>query len=188
MKNYGWDVYGVEVDELTSKVAESKGLKVFKGYLEDAQFPSGHFDAVIMNHVLEHIHSPGKILDECRRILKPGGRLILGVPNFGCYDQELFGSCWFAMEVPRHLFHFTQDTLSALLENHGFHVERWRRRFPHPLYAFLSFSYYKELHHPGVIESLALLVRALVVKPTRWFFSAHREYYDEILEVYTQKR
>jgi len=111
----GWQVQGVEVSAETAQVArERHGLEVFAGTLEEAAFPDDHFDAVTMWDVLEHVHDPVATLREIRRILKPGGVLVVRVPNLASWDARLFGDCWAGLDAPRHLYVFTPQTLAAV--------------------------------------------------------------------------
>ncbi len=124
MKARGWSVSGVDVSALAAAEARKKGLDIFTGSLKGSRQPAEHFDAVVLMHVLEHIHEPGALLDEVHRILKQDGRLVIEVPNFGSWEARLFGACWSAIDPPRHLFLFTPATLGKLLERSGFVVER----------------------------------------------------------------
>jgi SAM-dependent methyltransferase len=80
--------------------------------------------AVTMFHVLEHLSEPGLYLEEARAALKPGGRLIVQVPNADCWQFLLFGEYWNGVDIPRHLFHFRAKDLHRLLEDCGFEVLR----------------------------------------------------------------
>jgi SAM-dependent methyltransferase len=80
--------------------------------------------AVTMFHVLEHLSEPGLYLEEARSALKPGGRLIVQVPNADCWQFLLFGEYWNGVDIPRHLFHFRAKDLYRLLEDCGFEVLR----------------------------------------------------------------
>ncbi|MEK7451515.1 MAG: class I SAM-dependent methyltransferase [Patescibacteria group bacterium] len=122
--NYpGWEFHGVEPNESSFRVAETvSGFQVFNGNLEDARYENNFFDAILMNHSLEHLPDPSAALKECQRILKPGGRLVIGVPNFNCPARRFFGSCWIHLDAPRHLFHFSAGVLSGMLKKAGFSV------------------------------------------------------------------
>ena len=116
----GWEGEGVDVDSQAIESARLKGVNVRLGPVEDLRYPGNFFDAVIMVHVIEHVHDPRRLLEECYRILKPGGQLSLVTPNAGSFLHRLFGRSWFALEPPRHLHIFTRQVIKKLLEDAGF--------------------------------------------------------------------
>jgi SAM-dependent methyltransferase len=117
----GWETAGVELSAEVARLArERHGLDVFAGTLEQAAYPDAYFDAVTMWDVLEHLHDPVNTLREIGRILKPGGVLIIRVPNLASWDAAIFGQYWAGLDAPRHLYVFTPQTLSTMLEQAGF--------------------------------------------------------------------
>jgi 2-polyprenyl-3-methyl-5-hydroxy-6-metoxy-1,4-benzoquinol methylase len=121
---FGWEAYGVDVDEKALDLARQGGHRVTLGTVQDANYPSGYFDTITLMQVLEHCFSPSKVLLECHRILKDSGLLIVCVPNFDSLDRRLFGGSLAALQCPMHLFHFTPATLREMLEKCGFRIER----------------------------------------------------------------
>jgi len=120
----GYELTGVEINDYAAKIAREKyGLDVFTGTLEQANYPNDCFDVVTLWDVLEHMHDPASSLCEIYRILKPGGCLILRVPNGKSWDAKLFGKYWFGLDAPRHLYVFTTSTLEALLRKTGFQAQ-----------------------------------------------------------------
>ena len=118
MKRHGdWTLHGVELSPGVAEIArERHGLDVFTGTLEEAAYPDDTFDAITLWDVLEHLHDPAASLREIRRILKPGGVLIIRVPNLASWDARLFGDAWAGLDAPRHLYVFSPQTLSHMLE------------------------------------------------------------------------
>jgi SAM-dependent methyltransferase len=73
------------------------------------------YDAVVLWHVAEHLHDPAATLRDVAALLRPGGVLMIAVPNFGSPEARVGKAWWFHLDVPRHLFHFTPATLRNLL-------------------------------------------------------------------------
>lgn len=126
MARLGWEVRGVEPDErAAAEAALAAGVPaeaILVASAEDAEFADGSFDLVTLAHVIEHLHDPLHVLRKVRRWLTPGGRVMIWCPNIGSLESRVFGRAWFGLEVPRHLYHFTPQTLSALLAKAGFEV------------------------------------------------------------------
>ena len=116
----GWTVEGTEISEASSAHArEVLGIPVHVGSLESLDLPAESFDAVTLWHVLEHVTDPGVLLGEIHRILRPGGVLLVSVPNFGSPEARASGAGWFHLDVPRHLVHFTPESLESSLRDAG---------------------------------------------------------------------
>jgi SAM-dependent methyltransferase len=120
----GFEAHGFEVSPSAAAGVDPRAIVRFGENLQDADYPSGHFDQVIVWHVLEHLPEPRQTLDEIRRILKPGGRLVVAVPNYSSLQSRCFGAGWFHLDPPRHLFHFPAAGLRELVESTGFRIAR----------------------------------------------------------------
>ncbi|EKD82680.1 MAG: hypothetical protein ACD_39C01155G0002 [uncultured bacterium] len=122
----GWECHGTEYGSSPSMSNKHLGKCVIhnKQNLRDANFSDNYFDMVVIRHVLEHLPNPEETIQEISRILKPGGGLYLVVPNYDGYVSSLFGSHWFALDVPRHLFHFTPQCLSILLNKYSLRIKK----------------------------------------------------------------
>jgi 2-polyprenyl-3-methyl-5-hydroxy-6-metoxy-1,4-benzoquinol methylase len=128
LKRKGCEVIGTELSEMSSKYARgSLNLNIINKNLEDCAFEKKYFDVITMFHSLEHLISPLKTLKEIYRIIKPGGTLVIEVPRFNSIYQRLFKEKWFHLDVPRHLFHFEDQTLEKLLTTAGFSVFKKKR-------------------------------------------------------------
>jgi 2-polyprenyl-3-methyl-5-hydroxy-6-metoxy-1,4-benzoquinol methylase len=134
----GWEVQGTELSEQAASYArQTLKIPVEIGSLETLRFPANHFDAVTLWHVLEHVGNPRSLLAEINRILKPDGVLLVAVPNFGSFEARTAKDKWFHLDVPRHVTHFSEDTLEDALNEMGFEV-RHKSGFA-PEYDFFSF-------------------------------------------------
>jgi len=116
----GFETHGVEVSEDAVRGADSRARIRIAPTLSQAGYESGYFDQIVIWHVLEHLRNPRETLEECRRILKPGGRIVVAVPNFSSWQARLAGANWFHLDAPRHLFQFPLASLRLLLERCGF--------------------------------------------------------------------
>ena len=115
MRQMGWEVTGIEPDLAAAENARKKFdlNHIHAGFLEDAGFADNSFDAVTMAHVIEHLPDPIKTIRECRRILRPGGKLVITTPNSKSLGERWFGKHWRGWEPPRHLFLFTVESLQT---------------------------------------------------------------------------
>jgi SAM-dependent methyltransferase len=129
----GWDVFGVEPSPaVAARVVERLHVsddRIVVAAAEQASFAPSTFDLVVMSHVLEHLHEPRDVLRHVHDWLAPGGRLLIRVPNASSLESRIFGRFWFGLDVPRHLAHFTPETLARLLVETGFTVDRLRPQF-----------------------------------------------------------
>lgn len=111
---------GVEpVEAVARRARQETGLDIRAGTLEGQAFPSESFDAIAFCHVLEHVDDPRSTLREARRVLKPGGEIVLWLPNLDSLLRPPFGRDWMPYDVPRHLWHFTPLRLARLLKECG---------------------------------------------------------------------
>ena len=106
---YGYDRLGLQ----TLCIADSRALP----------FSKGVFDAVVLNHVLEHLLNPVVSLGEMHEVLKPGGLLIIILPNFRGLMARLRPLSWQGWRPDGHFWHFSPDSLTKLLKNQGFKID-----------------------------------------------------------------
>jgi 2-polyprenyl-3-methyl-5-hydroxy-6-metoxy-1,4-benzoquinol methylase len=112
MHQLGWKVAGVDFDGKAIANAKTKyGFDLLHNDLAGAHFPDNSFDAITMNHVIEHVPDPTALLSEIVRVLKPGGRLVATTPNLQSLGHSLYQECWRGLEPPRHLQVFSVQAL-----------------------------------------------------------------------------
>lgn len=120
VKEKGWEVLGLEPSEDAKNIAE-KRLSVRPLSPDDSStLTDASFDVITLWHVLEHVDDLKTQTSEIDRILKPGGRLVVALPNLQSFDCQYFKECWAAWDVPRHLNHFSSDTLQRMMVSLGF--------------------------------------------------------------------
>ena len=125
LSRLGHECYGIERSHLAaSRAKRIPKLQIYTDPLENCGFISSTFDLALLWHVLEHLEEPGRILVQIREILKPGALLVLEVPNFSSWQARAFGKYWFHLDIPRHLYHFSQEGIVLLLKANGYTVDR----------------------------------------------------------------
>ena len=118
-----WSLEGIDADRRAASAAQAKGLRVHQGRIEDLQLESDSYDLALMIMTIEHLYDPAATLTEVRRILKPGGRLVVVTDNVGSPDFTWFkGRHWGGYHFPRHTVLFDKQTLGKLAEKCGFQV------------------------------------------------------------------
>jgi 2-polyprenyl-3-methyl-5-hydroxy-6-metoxy-1,4-benzoquinol methylase len=117
-----WERWGVEIGPASASVADRHvgPGRVFAGRLADANLRAGAFDVVTFWASLEHLVAPRVELGLARALLAPRGLLVVQVPNAESAQARRFGPDWFALDVPRHRYHFSPETLARLLGESGF--------------------------------------------------------------------
>jgi SAM-dependent methyltransferase len=115
----GWRVAGIEMDAAAAALARRFTDELHVGDILTARFAPGRFDVVTAFHVLEHVPDPIAVARRMLEWLAPGGLLIVEVPNAGGLGASVFGGAWAGLELPRHLSHFTPETLEAVIEKAG---------------------------------------------------------------------
>ncbi|HHE33245.1 MAG TPA: class I SAM-dependent methyltransferase [Chlorobaculum parvum] len=128
------NLWGIEPNQNTASAAHAAGLvHVTETELPDSDFDC-RFDRIVFWHALEHLHRIGENLDKAHELLDANGQLIIALPNIQSHDARRYGANWIALDAPRHLYHFTPDTLEALLNRHGFEMIEIGRWIPDTLY------------------------------------------------------
>lgn len=118
----GWNVTGCEPSNwLAEWGSRHYNITIHPGTVFDLNLKEGLFDVVTLWDVLEHTPDPKAVLQECRRILKPGGMLVVNYPDIGSSIARLMGRKWvFLLSV--HLYYFTSHTIHDMLKTSGFDI------------------------------------------------------------------
>jgi SAM-dependent methyltransferase len=123
MYRHGWQVTGLDTSaSVVERIRTELGLPALAGTLPHPELRPASFDLVTMWHSLEHVHAPLEVLREAHRLLVPGGKLLVAVPNIDSLPFRWFGHAWFGLDLPRHLTHFAPWTLYLMLHRAGFRV------------------------------------------------------------------
>lgn len=163
LRRVGFQPRGIESSPVAVRLAQEKlGLPIRVGRLEEAS-PGIPVGGICLFHVLEHLPQPRRALLALRRMLGPEGRLILEVPNLNSWGRRMFQEHWTGWEIPRHLIHFTPETLTGMLRACGFEIVEMRlfslRNSPAILYNSLL-----EKLQPGLLGTLPRNYLVLTLK------------------------
>ena len=110
-KDNGWEAKGVEPNASARNLAKQKNLEVF----ETIDMLSGQtYDVITLWHVLEHLPNLELATQKIAHLLKPGGTLVVAVPNFNSYDAKYYKRYWAAYDTPRHLWHFSKTSMAKI--------------------------------------------------------------------------
>ena len=162
----GWETIGVEQPQAPAvqRLGEL-GIRVVSPD-EMESIESNSINTVTAWHVLEHLPEPRATFDQVHRILKPGGRFVIEVPNFGSWQAKLGGPDWFHVDVPRHLLHFDRSSLGVLLDEAHFTAERWSTfSLEYDIFSLTQSLLNKVCHTPNHL--FQLLIDHPTAKPVR---------------------
>lgn len=143
MLQAGWEVTALEPDPMARQTAfELFGLSA---ETPDKLFslPDGSYDVITMWHVLEHVHRLHEYLEKCRKLLKPGGYLVIAVPNYTSSDANRYQQYWAAFDVPRHLYHFSPVSMKKLVEQHSMEVKKMKAMWFDSFYVSMLSEQYR---------------------------------------------
>jgi 2-polyprenyl-3-methyl-5-hydroxy-6-metoxy-1,4-benzoquinol methylase len=120
-KERGYHVSGYDLAAVDMHPSiEPKDVQI--GSLEDCSFPPATFDIIVSHWVFEHMRSTKPVMEKIKLWLKPGGRVIISVPNSQCFDAKLFGDDWHHAVVPDHISQFSMPSLEKMFLLSGFEI------------------------------------------------------------------
>jgi SAM-dependent methyltransferase len=111
----GYRAEGLEIDEFSINHARASGLDVRAGDLESTALEPNSYDVVVMSHTLEHLPNPCAAIRVIRRILTPGGVLLVYVPNFRSLAARVLRNKWGSLTPHEHVWHFSFASLRSLV-------------------------------------------------------------------------
>jgi SAM-dependent methyltransferase len=152
MQHDGWTVTGTE---LNPQRVRDRGFQVFDRIAESVE--RGPFECVTFWHTLEHFKNPIDALHDARTVIAKDGTLFIAVPNRGGLQAKAFGSKWLHLDVPRHLFHFSQKSLTRALNTCGFEpVSWWFQEFEIDLFGVIQSTLNHLMPTPNTLFDMLL--------------------------------
>ncbi|HEY6956040.1 MAG TPA: class I SAM-dependent methyltransferase [Flavisolibacter sp.] len=143
MNQEGWETKGIEPDEGARRQAK----ELFNIDLKDTnhlqELGENSFDAITLWHVLEHVHQLHPYVQKLSALLKPKGKLFIAVPNYQSLDASIYKTYWAAYDVPRHLYHFSPQSIQVLMQQHGLKLIAKKPMWFDSFYISLLSSKYK---------------------------------------------
>jgi len=111
-----WTVSGIEPNEKARTIANTKTSNFVFEVDHLLKIKPNSFNVITLWHVLEHLPKLDEHISILKSLLKPEGTLIIAVPNYNSYDAKYYKEFWAAYDAPRHLWHFSQSSVSKLVE------------------------------------------------------------------------
>ncbi|MGI8730949.1 MAG: methyltransferase domain-containing protein [Solirubrobacteraceae bacterium] len=122
-RDAGFDAQGIEpVRSYADRASERFGLPVTAGFIEQIELEPNSFDVVCAWHVVEHLNDPRAVLGRIRAALKPGGTLLLEVPNISSIKSVRRKAGWEHLDAERHVGHYQPSSARALLARAGYEI------------------------------------------------------------------
>ncbi len=141
-KDEGWDTKGIEPDNDARSFAKNEYSLDISDLDELEKLNNASFDVITMWHVLEHVPDPNQRIETVKRLLKPEGILVIAVPNIDSKDFLYYKKFWAGLDVPRHLYHFSSNSISNLISKYGLKiVEEIPMKFDSMYVSWLSEKY-----------------------------------------------
>jgi len=120
-KDNNWKTYGVEPSENARENSTKKGIQLKN---DISEFENKKFDVITLWHVLEHVTNLNEYINSLKQLLKENGVLIIAVPNYKSYDAKHYKQFWAAFDTPRHLWHFSKESIQKIFSSINMKVEK----------------------------------------------------------------
>jgi 2-polyprenyl-3-methyl-5-hydroxy-6-metoxy-1,4-benzoquinol methylase len=160
MKKKKWTVTGLEPNES----ARQKANQLLESTVSKDLFeiPEKHVEVITLWHVLEHVHDLNNTLQKLKKIMSSNGIIIIAVPNPNSHDSIHYENNWAGYDVPRHLWHFTQNTMITLLNKNGLKVVEVRPMKLDSFYVSLLSEGYKYPDVPKLITATKAFIEGIL--------------------------
>ncbi len=136
----GWQIKGYEPNEKARKIAQNKGVELIQSTQD---LPEKSVDVITMWHVLEHVPDVKAQIAELKRLVKPGGTIVIAVPNYKSFDAKHYQNYWAAYDVPRHLWHFSKKSIQGLFAEQNLELVKVKPMWYDSFYVSLLSEKYK---------------------------------------------
>lgn len=143
--NNDWTVSGIEPNASARTIANQKTKNAVYDTQQLNNFDASSFDVITLWHVLEHLPDLDFQIKTFKRLLKPKGRLVVAVPNYKSFDAKHYKQFWAAYDVPRHLWHFDQQSISKLFASINMEIEQTKPMLFDAFYVSLLSEHYKSI-------------------------------------------
>lgn len=161
IKKFGTNALGFEPDADARAMAQKEHGIELQEMEELFKLPANSISAITMWHVMEHVHEVDKYLAHYHEILKDNGVLVIAVPNYKSFDAAYYKENWAALDVPRHLWHFSPKSMTKWAEKHGFERVGLRQLVFDPAYiAMMSAGYKGRNKWLGLLRGMWYMLRA----------------------------
>ena len=155
-----WEISGFEPDNTAREIANTKLNYKIVGKLEEVI--DKEFDVISLWHVLEHIHQLDFTINKLKTLLKHNGTIIIAVPNIESWDSQYYKEKWAALDVPRHLYHFSKKSMMALAKQHQLNVIETKPMIFDSFYVSMISEKYKNNNKLGVTQILKSFIIGLI--------------------------
>lgn len=179
MRQFEMNTYGIEPGDFDKEGNKKYDLNIKKSNLLKTKYPKEYFDLITMNHVLEHLDNPNQTLMEIKRIIKKDGLFIFAVPNINSLAHKIFKKNWYQLDIPRHLWNYSDKNIKIILEKNGFNIQRIRYN-SRPSQFSVSLKYLLNVKSRRIEQILNVLLL-----PLTWLVNLFR--IGDQIEVWCQK-
>lgn len=177
MKKKDWQIIGIEPAEHARQKA--KQLLENKVFSDLSNIKPSSLEIITLWHVLEHIHDLNNTIQKLKSFLTKSGHLLIAVPNPNSHDCQHYKDHWAGYDVPRHLWHFTQETMTALLKKNGLKVVDIKPMKLDSYYVSLLSENYKNPQQ----AKLTSAIKAFIEGSTSNLFAAKTKNYSSIIYI-----